>query len=97
MNFESTLQNWGPFLAAHGIVTMTIGTNYLTDSPTQRKAALLDAIVTLKEEQTRVGSPLFNALDIDRFAVGGFSMGGGGAQLAAASDPSIKAVIALYP
>ncbi len=97
MNFESTLQNWGPFLAAHGIVTMTIGTNYLTDSPTQRKEALLDAIVTLKAEQTRVGSPLFNALDINRFAVGGFSMGGGGAQLAAVSDPSIKAVIALYP
>lgn len=97
MNFESTLQNWGPFLAAHGIVTMTIGANYLTDSPTQRKAALLDAIVTLKAEQIRIGSPLYYSLDINNFAVGGFSMGGGGAQLAAVSDPTIKAVIALNP
>jgi len=97
MNFESTLQNWGPFLSAHGIVTMTIGTNYLTDTPTQRQAALLDAIVTLKAEHTRLGSPLYNSLDINNIAVGGFSMGGGGAQLAAVSDPTIKAVIALYP
>ena len=97
MNFESTLQNWGPFLSAHGIVTMTIGTNYLTDTPTQRQAALLDAIVTLKAEHTRIGSPLYNSLDINNIAVGGFSMGGGGAQLAALSDPTIKAVIALYP
>ena len=70
MNFESTLQNWGPFLAAHGIVTMTIGANYLTDSPTQRKEALLDAIITLKAEQTRIGSPLYYSLDINNFAVG---------------------------
>lgn len=97
MNFESTLQNWGPFLSAHGIVTMTIGPNYLTDSPAQRKDALLDAVITLKAEQTRQGSPLFNILDTNQVAVGGFSMGGGGAQLAAASDSSIKAVIALYP
>ena len=39
MNFESTLQNWGPFLSSHGIVTMTIGTNALTDTPNQRKEA----------------------------------------------------------
>ena len=97
MNFESTLQNWGPFLSAHGIVTMTIGTNFLTDSPTQRQAALLDAIVTLKAEHTRLGSPLYNSLNINNIAVGGFSMGGGGAQLAAVSDPTIKSVIALYP
>ena len=84
MNFESTLQNWGPFLAAHGIVTMTIGANYLTDFPAQRQAALLDALITLKAEQNRIASPLYNLLDTNRVAVGGFSMGGGGAQLAAA-------------
>ena len=97
MNFESTLQNWGPFLAAHGIVTMTIGANYLTDFPAQRQAALLDALITLKAEQNRIASPLYNLLDTNRVAVGGFSMGGGGAQLAAVSDPTIKAVIALNP
>ena len=97
MNFESTLQNWGPFLSSHGIVTMTIGTNALTDTPNQRKAALLDALITLKAEQDRVASPLYNSLDTNSVALGGFSMGGGGAQLAAVSDSTIKAVIALYP
>ena len=97
MNLESTLQNWGPFLSSHGIVTMTIGTNALTDTPNQRKEALLDALITLKAEQDRVASPLYNSLDTNSVSVGGFSMGGGGAQLAAVSDSTIKAVIALYP
>ena len=35
---ESSIQNWGPFFASHGIVTMTIGTNsicllYTSPSP----------------------------------------------------------------
>ncbi|MDG2362605.1 MAG: hypothetical protein P8L80_00720 [Flavobacteriales bacterium] len=48
-------------------------------------------------ENTRSGSPLLGQLDINSLAVGGWSMGGGGAQLAAAADPSIKAVVALCP
>lgn len=94
---QSSIQAWGPFLASHGIVTMTIGTNSGFDQPPARKDALLDAIVTLKGENTRAGSPLVGQLDTDKVAVGGWSMGGGGAQLAAAADPSIKAVMALCP
>ena len=94
---QSTIQNWGPFLASHGIVTMTIGTNSIFEYPEARRDALLDALVTLKEENTRAGSPLLGQLDITSLAVGGWSMGGGGAQLAAAIDPSIKAVMALCP
>ena len=97
MNVEATIQNWGPFLSAHGIVTMTIGANQLTDTEPQRQEALLDAIITLKAEYNRTASPLYNSLDTNRIAVGGFSMGGGGAQLAAVSDSTIQAVIALYP
>ena len=48
MNTELTVQNWGPFLASYGIVTMTIGTNALTDSEFQRRDALIDAIISLK-------------------------------------------------
>jgi dienelactone hydrolase len=97
MNQELTILNWGPYLSAHGFVVMTIGTNSLTQNPVDRKEALLDAIITLKAENNRLASPLYNQIDTNRIGVGGFSMGGGGAQLAAASDSTIKAVIALYP
>jgi hypothetical protein len=94
---QFSIQKWGPFLASHGIVTMTIGTNQPWGLPETRRDALLDALVTLKGETTRLGSPLFGQIDINSLAVGGWSMGGGGAQLAAAADPSIKAVVVLCP
>ena len=96
---ESTIHNWGPFFASHGIVTMTIGTNSIFDQPEDRKDALLDALVTLKDENTRVSSPLYNSIDTNRYALGGWSMGGGGAQLAAVADTSssLKAIIAMCP
>jgi dienelactone hydrolase len=94
---ETSVEEWGPFYASHGIVTMTIGTNNLGDLPEDRAHALLDAIVTLRQEHSRVTSPLHGALDTTRFAVSGWSMGGGGAQLAAAMDPTLRAVVALCP
>ena len=97
MNTELTIQNWGPFLASHGIITMTIGTNLLTDNHIQRRDALLDAIISLKNENQRVSSPLFGSIDTTSIAVGGFSKGGGGAQLVPSQDSSIKAIISLYP
>jgi dienelactone hydrolase len=94
---QSSIQSWGPFLASHGIVTMTIGTNSYYDQPEDRRDALLDALITLKEENTRSGSPLLGNIDITSMAVGGWSMGGGGAQLAAKMDTTLKAVMALCP
>ncbi len=94
---ESSIQNWGPFFASHGIVTMTIGTNSIFDQPEDRKDALLDALETMRHENTRINSPMYNSIDTNRFALGGWSMGGGGAQLAAVEDPSLKAVIAMCP
>ena len=94
-NFESSIQNWGPFLASHGIVCMTIGTNSIFDLVNARKEALQDALISLKAENTRISSPLFNKLYTNKIALGGWSMGGGGAQLAAVEDSTIKAIIAL--
>ena len=61
---ESSIQDWGPSYASHGIVAMTIGTNHLLEQPAGRAAALLDAIVSF--EHTRSSSPLEGWLDLDR-------------------------------
>ncbi len=97
LSAPSSVAAWGPFLASHGIVAMVIGTNSGFDQPAARADGLLDAIETLRQENVRINSPLLGNLDLDRFAVSGWSMGGGGAQLAAAADPSIKAAVALCP
>ncbi|HBL79929.1 MAG TPA: lipase, partial [Aequorivita sp.] len=67
----SSVEEWGPFYASHGIVTIIIGTNSLFDFPEQRATALLDALETMRQENTRSTSPLENQLDVDKFAVSG--------------------------
>ena len=96
-NPQLSIQAWGPFLASHGIVCMTIGTNSIFDEVMDRKIALQDALISLKDEQARVNSPLFNKLDTNLIALGGWSMGGGGAQLVAVENPNIKAILAFCP
>ena len=81
-----------------GYLAMTIGTHSpFHDMPTARANALLDAVEALKEEQSRSESPLAGRLDVTRFAVAGWSMGGGGCQLAALADPALKCVLAFAP
>lgn len=94
---EGSVRPWGRFLASHGVVTMTIGTNSPRDMPIARGRALLDALETVRAEQTREGSPLAGRLAVDRAGVAGWSMGGGGAQHAAMLDPSLDAVVAMVP
>ena len=96
-NPELSIQAWGSFLASHGIVCMTIGTNSIWDEVIERKIALQDALISLKAENNRTNSSLFNKLDTNLIALGGWSMGGGGAQLVAVEDPNIKAVLAFCP
>ena len=78
----STVAEWGTFYASHGIVTIIVGTNSLYDFPEARAYALLDALETIRIENSRANSPLENALNLDQLAVSGWSMGGGGAQRA---------------
>jgi hypothetical protein len=92
---QSSIASWGPFLASHGIVTMTIGTNLPTDAPGARKDALIDAMKSLQEENMRSGSPLMGKLDTTYTATMGWSMGGGGTLLVANEDPKLKATISL--
>jgi dienelactone hydrolase len=92
---QSSTQQWGPFLASHGIVTITIGTNSTSDQPPARAEALMDSLKTLAEENTREGSPIKGKLDLTRRATMGWSMGGGGSLLAAAANPDLKAAIGM--
>jgi predicted dienelactone hydrolase len=101
---ESSIADWGPFLASWGIVTMTFGTsNPSTGAPdasvdqNTRSAALLDALTTLTGENSRSGGPLAGKLDTSRQGVAGWSKGGGGALIAANSTPALKAVFAMEP
>ena len=93
----SSVEEWGPFYASHGIVAIIIGTNSPFDFPEARANALLDALQTIKQENARTSSPLFGALDLNKLAVSGWSMGGGGAQRAAVLDNTIAGVVALCP
>jgi dienelactone hydrolase len=93
----SSVQEWGPFYASHGIVAIIIGTNSIFEFPEDRAIALLDALETIKQENLRTASPLEGALNLDQLAVSGWSMGGGGAQRAAVLDNTIAGVVALCP
>ena len=97
IGLPSTIQEWGPFYASHGIVTIIIGTNSLFDFPELRAFALLDALETIRQENTRDSSPLEGAFNLNQLAVSGHSMGGGAAQRAAVLDNSIAGVVALCP
>lgn len=89
---ESSIRQWGPFLASHGIVAVTIGVPG-GDQPGVRATKLLGTIEGLKAENTRSGSPLMGKIDTSRMALAGWSMGGGGTLIAAARTPALKAAI----
>jgi dienelactone hydrolase len=89
---ESSIRQWGPFLASHGIVAVTIGVPG-TDQPNVRATKLLGTLEGLKAENTRSGSPLMGKLDLTRLGLAGWSMGGGGTLIAASKTPSLKAVV----
>jgi dienelactone hydrolase len=101
---ESTIADWGPFLASWGFVAMTIGTSNPSTGAsdtsvdqTVRAAALIDALTTIKGENTRSGSPLSGKIDTSRLGVAGWSKGGGGTLIDANTHPELKAVFAMQP
>ena len=90
---ESSIRQWGPFLASHGIVTVTIGVPG-GDQPGQRATKLMGTLASIIEENTRSGSPLMGKLDVTRQGVAGWSMGGGGTLINAANFPDkLKAAV----
>jgi pimeloyl-ACP methyl ester carboxylesterase len=95
---RSAVGNWGPFLASHGFAVITVDPNLPLDTPPVRATALLAAIGSLKDEQSRTGSPLAGKMDLTRLAVMGHSMGGGATlQVANMYSMELKAAIPLAP
>jgi dienelactone hydrolase len=99
---QNAINQWGTFLASHGFVVMTVDTaaggagNTLVQPPS-RAAGLIEAVTTLKGENTRSGSPIAGKVDTGLMAIMGHSMGGGGTLLGANTHPELKAAIGLCP
>jgi dienelactone hydrolase len=92
---QSQVAAWGPFLASHGFVLMIIDTNATGDSVDQRSTALLDALESLKGENTRSGGPLVGKMDLTRIGLMGWSMGGGGTWIDASKHPELKSAVTM--
>lgn len=93
---ESSIDWWGPKLASHGFVVMTIDTNTGFDQPPSRARQINNALDYLIGRNTAVGSPVRGMIDTNRLGVIGWSMGGGGT-LRVATEGRISAAIPLAP
>lgn len=89
---QSAISWFGPRLASHGFVVITINTNTTLDNPDSRGTQLLSALDYLTGSSSVKAS-----VDASRLAVMGHSMGGGGSLAAAKTRPSLKAAIPLAP
>lgn len=81
-------------LATHGFVVVTINTNSIYDYPPSRANQLLAALRTVTALTT---GPVAGKIDVTRQGVGGWSMGGGGAMLAAGMTPGLKGGVGFAP
>lgn len=91
----SAIQHWGPYLASHGFVVITINTTSGLITPEQRSAEQLQALDHVIAQSS--SGPLAGKVDRNRKAVGGHSMGGGASLISANTDHSIDAVLPLAP
>ncbi len=93
---QSQIAWWGPFLASHGFVVITMDTNSRFDQPESRSRQLDNALNFLITESGRTSSQIAGLVDVTRLATVGYSMGGGGS-LRAASRNKLSAAIGLVP
>lgn len=93
---ESSIQWWGPKLASHGFVVMTIDTNSGYDQPASRANQINAALDYLVDSNNTSSSPINGMIDVNRLGAVGWSMGGGGT-LRVAEEGRIKAAIPLAP
>ena len=95
-NTQSAIAWWGPILASHGFVAITINTNSRYDQPESRSRQLDSALSYLIAQSDTANSAIAGLVDENRLATMGFSMGGGGA-LISASRNRLSASVPLAP
>ncbi|MFT6029033.1 MAG: dienelactone hydrolase [Oleiphilaceae bacterium] len=93
---ESSISWWGPRLASHGFVVITIATNSTFDQPGSRETQLGRALDHLVSQSNSSNSPISGKVDSTRLGAMGWSMGGGGT-LRLASGSRLVAAIPLAP
>ncbi len=93
---QDSIAWWGPLLASHGFVVITIDTNGRFDQPVSRGRQLDSALSYLISENDRSSSPISGLVDESRLATMGHSMGGGGS-LHSASRNRLSAAMPLAP
>jgi len=94
--YESSIAWWGPRLASHGFVVITISTNNSLDDPSSRSAQQENALNYVISQSGDSSSPIFGMVDSTRVGGMGWSMGGGGT-LETASGTRLSAAIPLAP
>ncbi|MEY4563483.1 MAG: hypothetical protein RLZZ618_2760, partial [Pseudomonadota bacterium] len=85
VSYQSSIKWWGPRLASHGFVVVTIDTNSIYDQPDSRSTQQLKALDQVVALGAKSSSPLYNKIDGTRTGVMGWSMGGGGSLASAKS------------
>ncbi|RFA29306.1 hypothetical protein CAI21_09515 [Alkalilimnicola ehrlichii] len=93
---EGSIEWWGPKLASHGFVVLTIDTRTGFDQPPSRARQINNALDYLLEQNDRSRSDIYGMIDPDRLGVIGWSMGGGGT-LRVGTEGRIRAAIPLAP
>ncbi|MBU3069122.1 hypothetical protein KOI40_04770 [Aestuariicella sp. G3-2] len=96
VSYESSIEWWGPRLASHGFVVITIDTNTIYDQPDSRADQLSAALDYVIDQSNSSSSPISGMVDSSRLGVIGWSMGGGGS-LKLATDRNLNAIIPQAP
>nr|WCH76323.1 DuraPETase-Cat [synthetic construct] len=94
---QSSIKWWGPRLASHGFVVITIDTNSTFDYPSSRSSQQMAALRQVASLNGDSSSPIYGKVDTARMGVMGHSMGGGASLRSAANNPSLKAAIPQAP
>ncbi len=86
-------------IASHGIIVINFDpADSSSTLPKTWANGHKGCLASLRAENERLESPLYHRIDTERLCLAGFSMGGGGALLAAAdSGAEVSNVVALHP
>ena len=96
VSYESSIKWWGPRLASHGFVVITIDTNSIYDQPNSRADQLSAALDHLINASKSSSHALAGKVDANRLGAIGWSMGGGGT-LKLSTERTLKAAIPQAP